>query len=261
MTSLHPGSFGSRAWRPFWPALRAAGRHLLDAVLPPQCLACRAIVAEPGQLCAECWRGIRFIEAPLCAVCGRPFEFDAGPEALCGDCAARPPAYGCARSVMVYDDKSRDLILGFKRGDRLEGAPAFGAWMARSGKVLIEGVDLVVPVPLHRTRLFTRRFNQAAVLALAISRATGLPVLPDALMRTRATPSQAGLSRSGRFRNVRGAFTVRPRRKEGIRGRRIVLIDDVMTTGATVEGCSRALLKAGAASVSALTLARVVHGL
>lgn len=233
----------------------------MDAVLPPQCLACRTIVAEPGQLCAECWRGIRFIEAPLCASCGRPFEFDAGPDALCGDCAAKAPAYARARSVMVYDDESRALILGFKRGDRLEGAPAFGSWMARSGRALIENADLIVPVPLHRTRLFSRRFNQAAVLALAVGRTAGLPVLPDALIRTRATPSQAGLSRSGRFRNVRGAFAIRPQRRAALKGKRIVLIDDVMTTGATVEGCSRALKKAGATEVWALTLARVVHGL
>ena len=162
---------------------------------------------------------------------------------------------------MIYDDASRDLILGFKRGDRLEGAPGFGQWMARSGRSLLQGADLVVPVPLHRRRLFFRRFNQAAVLAHAIGKSAGIPVLADGLMRKRATPSQAGLSRSGRFRNVRGAFALRPRHKERLRGRHVILVDDVMTTGATVESCARALLKGGAASVSVLTLARVVQHL
>jgi ComF family protein len=259
----HPesGPIPAKLFRPPWPAMRAAGRHLLDAILPPQCLSCRALVAEPGQLCGECWRRVRFIEAPFCSCCGRPFAFETGPDTLCGDCAAARPAFTGARAVMIYDDDSRDLVLGFKRGDRLEGAPAFGSWMARSGRELLEAADIVVPVPLHRRRLFTRRFNQAAVLAQAIGKSAGIPVLTDALQRIRATPSQAGLTRSGRFRNVRGAFAVRARRREILRGRAVVLVDDVMTTGATVDACSRVLLRAGAARVSVLTLARVVQSL
>ena len=204
---------------------------------------------------------IRFIEAPLCACCGHPFEFNSGPDSLCGDCVAHPPAYTRARAVMIYDDASRDLILGFKRGDRLEGAPAFGHWMARSGRKLLDGADLVVPVPLHRRRLFFRRFNQAAVLAQAIARTSGVPALTDGLIRKKPTPSQAGLSRAGRIRNVRGVFAIRPRHKERLQGRHVILVDDVMTTGATVKSCTRALLKGGAASVSVLTLARVVQHL
>jgi len=261
MASIDHGFRASGFLRPFRPALRMAGRHVLDAILPPQCLSCRTLVAEPGQLCADCWHEIRFIEAPFCSVCGRPFEFDSGPETLCGDCAAREPSFARARAVMVYDDHSRDLVLGFKRGDRLEGAPAFGQWMARSGGHLLEGADFIMPVPLHRRRLFTRRFNQAAVLAHSVGKTAQVQVLSDGLMRTRATPSQAGLSRSGRFRNVRGAFAIRPRHRAAIRDRHIILVDDVMTTGATVDGCARAILRAGAARVSVITLARVVQHL
>jgi len=162
---------------------------------------------------------------------------------------------------MIYDEASRDLILGFKRGDRLEGAPAFGQWMVRSGRSLLDGADFILPVPLHRRRLFARRFNQAAVLAHAIGRSAGIPVLADGLVRKRATPSQAGLSRAGRYRNVRGAFAVRPRRRDTLCERHVVLVDDVMTTGATIESCARALLKGGAARVSVITLARVIQHL
>ena len=261
MASLDSASQRLRPFRPRRPAIGALARRFLDAILPPQCLSCRDLVAEPGQLCAECWSGIRFIDAPFCAVCGRPFEFDAGPETLCGDCAAHLPAYTRARAVMIYDEASRDLILGFKRGDRLEGAPAFGQWMVRSGRSLLDGADFILPVPLHRRRLFARRFNQAAVLAHAIGKSAGIPVLADGLVRKRATPSQAGLSRAGRYRNVRGAFAVRPRRRDTLRGRHVVLVDDVMTTGATIESCARALLKGGAARVSVITLARVIQHL
>ena len=261
MASLDNASRRLSPFRPFRLAIGALARRLLDAILPPQCLSCRDLVAEPGQLCADCWSSIRFIDTPFCTVCGRPFEYESGPETLCGDCAAHLPSYTRARAVMIYDDASRDLILGFKRGDRLEGAPAFGQWMARSGRSLLEGADFILPVPLHRRRLFARRFNQAAVLAHAIGKSAGIPVLADGLTRKRPTPSQAGLSRAGRFRNVRGAFTVRPRHGQAIRGRHVVLVDDVMTTGATVESCARALLKGGAASVSVITLARVIQHL
>jgi ComF family protein len=261
MASLEHVSRRLRPFRPLPPAVKVVARRLLDAILPPQCLSCRDLVAEPGQLCAQCWSDVRFIDAPYCAVCGRPFEFDTGPDALCGDCAAHLPAYTRARAVMIYDEASRDLILGFKRGDRLEGAPAFGQWMARSGRSLLDGADLILPVPLHRRRLFSRRFNQAAVLAHAIGKSAGIPVLADGLVRKKPTPSQAGLSRSGRYRNVRGAFAVRPRYKEALRGLHVILVDDVMTTGATVESCTKTLLRGGAASVSVITLARVIQHL
>ena len=162
-----------------------------------------------------------------------------------------------ARSVLVYDDASRPLILGFKHGDQTHAAAAFGNWLARAGSEMLAEADLVVPVPLHRWRLFRRRFNQAALLGKAVARRAGVRCVPDLLVRGRATPSQGGLSRSGRQRNVKGAFAVRPKRLRDVTGARIVLIDDVLTTGATVSECARVLLRAGAARVDVLTLARV----
>jgi ComF family protein len=172
---------------------------------------------------------------------------------------ANPPAYGRARAVMRYDDNSRRLILAFKHADRLDMGPSLAAWSARAGAELLESADLIAPVPLHRFRLWRRRYNQAAVLAMALSNVAGRPVLIDLLRRVRSTPSQAGLSASQRRRNVQGAFAVRASRAAGLKAKRVLLIDDVMTTGATVESCARALLAAGAAQVDILTIARVVQ--
>jgi ComF family protein len=179
---------------------------------------------------------------------------------------AEPPAYDRARSVLAYDEHSRGLVLGFKHGDRLEGAAAFAAWMARAGAELLTEVDLIAPVPLHRRRLFHRRYNQSAILALAIGRYTGRPVAVDLLRRIRPTPSQGGLSPAGRARNVRGAFAVNQRAlaklgNGALAGRRVLLVDDVLTTGATVSTCTRVLRRAGAGGVDVLTLSRVVRPL
>ena len=232
---------------------------MLDALLPPQCLSCTAPVDRPGKLCAECWSRVTFIDGPVCASCGMPFEYDAGPEALCGACTRRQPAYDRARAVMRYDEHSRKLVLRFKYADRTHGAPAYGAWMARAGAGLLANAEFLVPVPLHRRRLFTRRYNQAAILAYAVGRATGIAVAPALLARIRPTPPQTGRSASERVANVRGAFAVRPGEDPKVEGRRLVLIDDVMTTGATVEACARTLAGAGAARVDVLILARVVR--
>jgi ComF family protein len=258
-------------------ALLHSARRLVDALLPPRCLACAGAVDAQGQLCAACWRGVHFIADPYCECCGLPFEFDVGEfdvgefdadpgaqggaqgGARCGACLANPPAFGRARAVMRYDEFSRRLILAFKYADRLDAAPSLAAWSARAGAELLAGADLVAPVPLHRFRLWRRRYNQVAVLALALGRHAGRPVLIDLLRRVRSTPSQSGLSASQRRRNVRGAFAVRASRAAGLRAKRVLLIDDVMTTGATVEACARALLAAGAARVDILAVARVVQ--
>lgn len=233
-----------------------AGGHLLDAFLPPLCLGCSAAVDRPGQLCATCWNGVRFIAPPVCAVCGAPFELETPEGTVCGVCLQNPPAFGRARAVFSYEGVGRDLVLGFKLADRTFAAPAFAAWLERAGAPLIAEADLLVPVPLHRWRLLGRRFNQAALIAHALARRTGRAWLPDALLRTRATPSQSRLSAAERARNVRGAFRVRPGAKASLEGRRVLLIDDVLTTGATAGACATALLKAGATSVDVLTLAR-----
>ena len=240
-------------------ALHSAARRAVDIVLPPRCPGCGTMVADPGAVCPSCWGGIDFITAPMCACCGLPFAYETGPAAVCGDCARQPPLFGRARSVMTYTDASRRFVLAFKHADRTDAAPAWGTWLARAGRDLLAEADLIVPVPLHRRRLISRRYNQAALLAQALGRETGLPVAVDALMRTRPTPSQGRMSRSQRARNVAGAFKVRPRQESTVKDARIVLVDDVMTTGATLTACIRALLTAGAANADALTLARVTR--
>lgn len=231
----------------------------LNLVLPPLCLSCRTVVAEPGSLCQDCWSKISFLAPPYCALCGHPFETDMGPDAICGACMEEPFPFKRARAVFRYDDASRSLILRFKHADRLEGAPAFAKWMGRAGRDLFAPSSVIVPVPLHRWRLLSRRYNQAAVLALALARETKMPVETQALVRTRWTPMQGRLGRAERARNVRGAFTVPPKRANAIAGRSVLLVDDVMTTGVTLAECSHALLKGGATQVDVLTLGRVVR--
>jgi ComF family protein len=246
---------------------RMAGqlRPLLDLVLPPRCLRCGELVADPGALCAACFQEATFITHPLCARCGAPFGADWGVPAdedaaglLCADCARRPPVYHRARAALIYDDGARPLLLAFKHADRTDAAGALAGWMARAGAPLLESADLIVPVPLHRWRLWRRRYNQSGLLARALAARAGRPWAPDVLVRARATPTQGGMGRLGRADNVRGAFRIaNPAR---IEGRRVLVVDDVMTTGATVEECARSLRRAGAAAVDVLTLARVVVG-
>jgi ComF family protein len=236
--------------------LRRAATRVLDVVLPPYCLSCGAPVAAAHALCGQCWGRITFLGAPCCAACGLPFAYDLGPDALCGACTRAHPAFTSARAAVRYDEESRKLILAFKHGDRLHLAPALAAWMRRAGSDLIAEADLVVPVPLHWTRLFARRYNQAAVLARAV--AWGGPEFgADLLVRRRRTPSQGKRNAEARRRNVAGAFAVK--RGRNVAGKRVLLIDDVLTTGATLEECAKVLLRAGAARVDALTLARTVR--
>ena len=242
--------------RAFSSSPQAWLKGLLDVLLPPRCLACAAAVDVPGRLFGACWGEIDFIAAPYCHCCGLPFAFDEGADSLCGACLGQPPAFDHARAVLRYNGVARSLVLGFKLGDRTHGAPAFAAWMGRGGGDLIAKADAVTPVPLHRWRLFTRRYNQSGLLARVIAANADLTFEPDLLVRTRNTESQRKFGRLGRFENVRGAFTVRPGRE--VAGRRIILVDDVMTTGATVNACATTLKRAGAASVVVLTLARVV---
>lgn len=230
----------------------------LDAVLPPRCLKCGAVVDRQGGICPDCWQGLRFLSAPACACCFLPFEFDQGPGALCAACVAAPPPFDRARAVLRYDEASRDLILAFKHADRTAAAPALAAWMARIGAELLAEADVIVPVPLHWSRLFARRYNQAALLALALGRLSGRPTRPDLLVRRRATAKQGHLGRLARQRNVAGAFALHPRREGDVAGRRILLVDDVVTTGATISGCARVLRRAGAAGVDVLAVARVI---
>jgi ComF family protein len=229
----------------------------VDGVLPPRCLACGTIVDEPDALCSSCWAGMTFFAPPWCAVCGLPFPHPMGEEAVCADCARQKPSWDRARAVMRYDKHSRHLVLALKHGDRTHVARALGRWMGRAGAELLEGADMIMPVPLHWTRLFTRRYNQAGLLAHAVRAAGGPPVMADWLVRRRRTSSQGRLGPVARVRNVRGAFAVR--RGCDVKGKRIVLVDDVLTTGATVEECARVLRRGGAAFIGVLTLSRAVR--
>ncbi|HEY2071575.1 MAG TPA: ComF family protein [Rhizomicrobium sp.] len=241
------------------PALaRKIGRTILDLVYPPLCALCRKPTGEAHALCVECWSSIDFLDGPACICCGLPFELDPGMDTLCAGCHAEPPAFDAARCVMRYDDASKKPILALKRADRHDLVLPFARWMARTGRELLAETDLIVPVPLHRRRLWQRRYNQAALLAARLARLSGKPADPLALIRIRPTPSQGEMpSAKARRRNVRGAFKVA--RPGAVAGRTILLIDDVFTTGATVSACSRALKRAGARKVLVLALARVVR--
>lgn len=239
-----------------------AGRMMLDAVLPPLCLGCSEIVETPGALCAACWAGFSFIAPPYCARCARPFVEHIGEGALCGACAAQPPRYRRARAALVYDDRSRRLVLPFKHGDRTDIARACGGWMARAGAELLAEADLVAPVPLHWRRLFTRRYNQAQLLArvaLGAAPSSRGRLVPDLLRRRRWTGSQTGRGARDRHDNVRQAFDLHPRWRAEVAGKTVLLVDDVFTTGATAEACVRVLQRGGATHVDVLTLARVVR--
>ena len=240
--------------------MRALFGHAVDLVLPPLCPSCREPVIGQA-LCAACWAKLHFIAPPYCERLGIPFVYDPGPGLLSMEAIASPPAYGKARAAVRYDDIARALVHAFKYGDRLDLAPTMGNWMASAGRELLAEADGIVPVPLHWRRLWARRFNQSSTLAQAISAASGVPVLHEALRRVKATAQQVGLTRPQRAENIQGAFRVPPAGKGAIAGRRLVLVDDVLTTGATVDGCTRALLRAGAANVDVLTFARVVDGI
>jgi ComF family protein len=237
---------------------RAALRLVRDVVLPPLCPSCREPLSDASGLCASCWSKLSLIEPPYCARLGIPFAYDPGPGLLSMEAIANPPAYGRARAAVRYDDVARTLVQAFKYSDRLDLAPMMGRWMARAGRELLADADALIPVPLHWRRLWARRFNQSAALAGAISVLCGVPVAHGGLKRVRATPQQVGRSRVDRADNVQGAFSVPAERKAAIAGRRLVLIDDVLTSGATVDACARALLRASAARIDVLVFARVV---
>jgi ComF family protein len=239
-------------------ALRKPFRLLLDVALPPLCPACREPVGDVGGLCAVCWSKLGFITRPYCERLGIPFAYDPGPGILSMQAIADPPAYTRARAVARYDDVARALVHALKYGDRLDLAPTLGQWMATSGRELLADADALVPVPLHWRRLWARRFNQSAALATAISQASNVPVAATVLKRVKATPHQVGLSKAERAQNVQGAFRVPPAARAETAGRRLVLVDDVLTSGATVDACARALLRGGAVQVDVLVFARVV---
>jgi ComF family protein len=231
------------------------GDAVIRYALPPRCPGCGAVTPDDHSFCLTCWSALDFLEGSACACCGEPFELDPGPGALCGACHAEPPPIAGMRAAVAYGPIARKLALRLKYARR----PGIARTMARHMRrhVPDDPAVLIAPVPLHRWRIWRRGYNQAALMARAIGRATGAEVVLDLIERHRATPSLRGLGPSQRARTVRGAFTAKP--GVALKGRRIVLIDDVYTTGATVNACARALRRAGAESVSVLCWARVVR--
>src|SRR3954451_24673705 len=241
----------------FREAWRQAAKFALDIALPTQCVACREPVDGEG-VCADCWAKLSFIAKPYCPRLGIPFVYDPGPDLLSMEAIANPPAYRRARAAVRYDEVARTLVHGLKYQDRTYLAPPMGRWMARAGRELLAEADMLVPVPLHWRRGWSRRYNQSGALARVIARESGVKLRGDVLRRIRATEQQVGLSRPQRASNVQGAFRVADEAQPDVQGRHVVLIDDVLTSGATVDTCTRALLRAKAAQVDVLVFARVV---
>lgn len=239
----------SRAW------LRGA----IDLILPNQCAACSELVEGGGVLCGPCWRQTPFISGLVCDGCGVPLPGADDSRVLCDDCLSWPPAWSRGRAAMMYRDTGKRLVLALKHGDRLDLVGPASDWMVRAARPLLAPGMIVVPVPVHRWRLIRRRYNQAALLAHGIGIRADLACLADALRRERPTGTQDGKSRQERHENLEGVFAVAPKRRDQIAGRHILLADDVMTSGATLSGCTEALLAAGAAEVSTVVLARVAR--
>ena len=231
--------------------LKSAGAAVIDALLPPQDL----LGLEADPIAKHMWTDVTFLDAPWCEACGLPFEYAVPGGSLCARCAVKRPVCDRARAPMTYDDGSRALILSFKHGGHTEGLVSFAAQMRRAGREVLGGADFLIPVPLHPTRLIKRRYNQAALLARALAKITPAEFAPDILFRTKRTQSQGGFNARARIENVRGAFSVK--QADRIKGRHLVLIDDVYTTGATLEACAKRLKRAGAAKVDGICLARV----
>lgn len=244
-----------------WLAL--AGGAAAAFVYPASCPSCRDAVTEEGGLCAACWRETGFIAPPACHVCGAPTEFDHGEGVFCESCRKAPPLWSRGVAAVTYGGVGRKLALALKHGDRVEIASLAAGWMLRAqggaGAALVAGADLIAPAPLHWRRMLRRRYNQAGELARELSRAAGRKeaMALDLLTRVRFTGSQEGKSRRERRENVAGAFAVSRKWRARVAGRRVLLVDDVLTTGSTLSGCADACLAAGATEVNVIVFARV----
>lgn len=251
-------SAGRRAVAAMGRGIRGGWRGMLDLLYPPTCPLCLAATADHDALCARCWSGLSLLERPFCERLGLPFAVDFGGPLLSAEAAAHPPVFQRARAAVRYDGGARVLTHRLKYSDRAELARLMGRMMAGAGRELLPDAGLIVPVPLHFGRLWRRRFNQAAALSAEIARLSGVAWDGQVLERRKHTRPQVGLSRSEREGNLQGAFRIPQRRRHAVEGRRVLLVDDVLTTGATANACARVLLRAGATDVDVLVFARVV---
>ncbi len=243
------------------PATRwatAALRRMVDFALPPRCAGCGSIAAEPGTFCLDCWGQLDLLGPPCCARCAFPFEHDQGDDALCGACLADPPPFDRLRAAVAYGELARTVALKLKYGRRPGAAATMAGLMDRHLGAFPD--PILCPVPLHRWRIWQRGYNQSALIAAGLARRSGIELRLGLLERIKATPPLREMSPAERRRTVRGAFRVHPRQRDAIKGRNILLVDDVFTTGATAAACARALKRAGAAEVGVLCWARVVRG-
>ncbi len=238
-------------------AVSMALRDALRVIYPPQCLTCETAVTEDGTLCPACWSEVPFLHGLGCDKCGLPLPGDSAAAVLCDDCLHIARPWGRGRAVLSYGGGARRLVLGLKYADRHDVAAPAGRWLARAARPLLRADSVIAPVPLHWWRLFRRRYNQAALLAMALARETGAPHVPDLLIRKRHTGNQDGRSRADRFANLQGAIRVRKARSRRIVGRHVLLVDDVMTSGATLAAATEACFAAGADAVDVIALARV----
>jgi ComF family protein len=235
------------------------GRAVIDIIVPPKCLSCRAPVTQGSSLCISCWQNLQFLETPVCDVMGTPFAYDQGAGALSAAALADPPPWDKARAAIVFDQHSKSLIHALKYKDHHEAALMMVRMMARVGRELLAEADLILPVPLHPTRLWKRRFNQAALLAKPLAQIAAKKYTPDVLVRSIATRQQVGLDQKARQKNVKKAFQVPESKLSELKDRNILLIDDVRTTGATFAACAEVLKKAGAGRVNVLSFALVLE--
>lgn len=234
-------------------------RGVVDIVTPPRCLVCRTQVRGPASLCATCWPLLRQIDDPVCDVMGSPFPYDQGPGAVSAVALANPPPWNRARAAVAFDEASRGLVHALKYHDTQEAGLLMSRMMGRAGRAVLADADLLIPVPLHRFRLWQRRFNQSSYLAQRLAEDHRKPWRSDLLIRIKATRPQVGLDSAARRKNLKGAFRVAQEWEALVVGRKILLIDDVLTTGATSGACAKALKQAGAAQVDVLVFALVLE--
>ncbi|KKB96192.1 DNA utilization protein GntX [Candidatus Arcanobacter lacustris] len=231
-------------------------RKILDLIFPPKCLICGSLIASMPGLCSNCWANINFISKPACAKCNLPFEYDFGEDVICGACTASKPLYHKAKSVFIYDDFSKPLLHGLKYQDKTHLAPYLASLMRIAAGDLLSYSDIIIPVPLHKKKLLSRLYNQSALLSLYLHKSTKIPFEPNLLIKHKNTKTQTGLTKKQRLSNIKGSFMINEKFIYQVKDKNIMLVDDVITTGATINACTRLLLKYGANKVNILTLAR-----